>query len=223
MKQIRKLTANEIDARVQIIRADGCSLLLYKDARVDMKILDETFGPNNWQRSHEVINDNLFCNIDIWDAEKNTWVRKQDVGVESYTEKEKGQASDAFKRAGFNVGIGRELYTAPFIWISLSNGEVSEQSGKPTLKAGVRFSVKDINYDTNGNINQLTIIDNKGKVRFEMRKPLEKSDIKIAVLLAENAKDATELMRVWNLYKDAFGEHGDFKKAVANNPNNPKK
>ena len=116
------LTEKDIECRVQSVsRAKtgrvGAVLLLYKDARVDMRILDQVFGPGNWQRTHEVINGNLFCNIDIWDAEKRAWVRKQDVGVESNTEKEKGQASDAFKRAGFNVGIGRELYTGPFIYV----------------------------------------------------------------------------------------------------------
>ena len=123
------LTEQDIDCRVQSVSKAktgrvGAVLLLYKDARVDMRILDQVFGPGNWQRTHEVINGNLFCNIDIWDDEKKTWVRKQDVGTESNTEKEKGQASDAFKRAGFNVGIGRELYTGPFIYVELADNEV---------------------------------------------------------------------------------------------------
>ena len=122
------LTEQDIDCRVQSVSKAktgrvGAVLLLYKDARVDMRILDQVFGPGNWQRTHEVINGNLFCNIDIWDDEKKTWVRKQDVGTESNTEKEKGQASDSFKRAGFNVGIGRELYTGPFIYVELADGE----------------------------------------------------------------------------------------------------
>ena len=116
-KKPRMLKAEEIECRVGTINGKGCSLLLYKDARVDMKILDETYGVGNWQRTHEVINDNLFCTIEIWNDKINQWVKKQDVGTESYTEKEKGEASDSFKRAGFNVGIGRELYTSPFIWI----------------------------------------------------------------------------------------------------------
>lgn len=109
------------------MKQNGCSLLLYKDARVDMRMLDEVYGPNNWQRSHELINGNLFCTISVWDADKGVWVNKQDVGTESNTEKEKGQASDAFKRAAFNWGIGRELYTAPFIWITLDSSEVYEK------------------------------------------------------------------------------------------------
>lgn len=122
------LTAEDIDCRVQSVSKAkngtvGAVLLLYKDARVDMRILDQVFGPGNWQRTHELINGNLFCTIEIWDDEKAAWVKKQDVGVESNTEKEKGQASDAFKRAGFNVGIGRELYSAPFTYVELNDGE----------------------------------------------------------------------------------------------------
>lgn len=115
--QFRDLRADEIECRVNTVNENGCSLLLYKDARCDMKILDETVGPANWQRNHELINGNLFCNVSIYDEDKKEWITKQDVGTESYTEKEKGQASDSFKRACFNWGIGRELYTSPFIWI----------------------------------------------------------------------------------------------------------
>ena len=99
---IRPLLASEIECRVGTMKPDGsgCSLLLYKDARVDMRILDEVFGEMNWKRHHDVVNGNLFCTLSIWDNEKKEWVSKQDVGTESSTEKEKGQASDAFKRAG---------------------------------------------------------------------------------------------------------------------------
>ena len=170
MKEIRTLKASEIECRAQTVKVNGCSLLLYKDARVDMKILDEVFGNENWQRSHEVINGNLFCNIEIWDDTKKCWVKKQDVGTESNTEKEKGQASDSFKRAGFNVGIGRELYTAPFIWVSLSASETWQKGDKYYLGAGVSFSVKEIGYDEDRNINKLVIVDSKGKIRYEMGK-----------------------------------------------------
>lgn len=112
----RDLRADEIDVRVAICREKGCSLLLYKDARCDMNILDETVGPLNWQRQHT--RDNANCIVSIWDESKNMWISKEDTGTESMTEKEKGQASDSFKRACFNWGIGRELYTAPFIWVA---------------------------------------------------------------------------------------------------------
>ena len=98
----RYLTADEIECRVATVSEKGCSLLLYKDARCDMNILDETFGPMNWRRSHT--RDNANCIVSIWDAEKQQWIDKEDTGTESFTEKEKGLASDSFKRACFNWG-----------------------------------------------------------------------------------------------------------------------
>lgn len=173
------LTAQDIECRVQSVsRAKsgrvGAVLLLYKDARVDMRILDQVFGPGNWQRTHEVINGNLFCNIDVWDPDKAAWVRKQDVGVESNTEKEKGQASDAFKRAGFNVGIGRELYTGPFIYVELADNEFyseGQQNGrKEVLKcySNTRFTVTHVAYNDRREICELVIVDRNGTVRFDM-------------------------------------------------------
>lgn len=117
----RKLKETEIDVRVATVTAKGVSLLLYKDARCDMNILDETVGPYNWKREHT--RDNANCIVSIYDSEKKEWVSKEDTGTESFTEKEKGLASDSFKRACFNWGIGRELYTAPFIWISADKTE----------------------------------------------------------------------------------------------------
>lgn len=153
--KFRKLKASEIDARVSTVTESGCSILLYKDARCDMNLLDETVGNENWQREHQLIGDRLYCTVKVWDAEKNQWICKQDVGTESYTEKEKGQASDSFKRACFNLGIGRELYTAPFIWISNTKCSISEKNGKYTTYD--RFTVDDIGYDEDGNINRLVI------------------------------------------------------------------
>lgn len=108
----RKLTANDVEARVQSADENGFILLIYKNARVDQNILDETFTPFGWQNKYEEVKGNLYCSIGIKTA-NNEWIWKSNCGTESYTEKEKGEASDAFKRAGFNWGIGRELYTAP--------------------------------------------------------------------------------------------------------------
>ncbi len=167
MKELifRKLRADEIDARVAKIGKEGLSLLLYKDARVDQKLLDETVGPMNWQREH--CRDNANCIVSIWDEEKSQWIRKEDTGTESNTEAEKGLASDSFKRACFNWGIGRELYTAPFIWVPAGNYTTYEKNGK--LQTSDRFRVTAIGYDDDGNINQLTVINTKTKkVVFEM-------------------------------------------------------
>ena len=120
--KFRDLTADDIEVRVQSVKEKGIVLLLYKNARVDMNILDETVGPECWQREHYECKGNLFCRVGIdinyRHAELDSeWVWKSDCGVESNTEAQKGEASDSFKRACFNWGIGRELYTAPFIWV----------------------------------------------------------------------------------------------------------
>ena len=117
--EFRDLTAAEIECRIAQVKENGLTLLLYKDARCDMNILDETVGAFNWQRSHS--RDNANCTVSIWDEDKKQWISKEDTGTESNTEAEKGLASDSFKRACFNWGIGRELYTAPFIWIEKGN------------------------------------------------------------------------------------------------------
>ena len=123
-RMFRYLRPDEIDVRVaRVIRSEkdgkvktGVMLLFYKDARVDQNILDEKVGPMNWQRSHG--RDNANCIVSIWDDQKKQWISKEDTGTESNTEKEKGLASDSFKRACFNWGIARELYTAPttMVW-----------------------------------------------------------------------------------------------------------
>lgn len=162
---IRLLKKEEIQVRVGSISDKGYSALLYKDARVDMAILDEVYGTTGWMRRHEVINDNLFCTISIWDDEKRMWIDKQDVGVPSNAEAEKGEASDAFKRAGYNVGIGRELYTAPFIWIVPYEGEIT--TGKNgNKKISTRLKVSHIAYNDSREISELEIVDGKNNVRF---------------------------------------------------------
>lgn len=122
MCKFRDLRADEIECRVQSVKDKGLVLLLYKDARVDMNILDEAVGSGNWQREHYECKGNLFCRVGIdlnaiYKIPEPRWVWKSDCGTESNTEAQKGEASDSFKRACFNWGIGRELYTAPFTWI----------------------------------------------------------------------------------------------------------
>lgn len=168
MIRFRELHTDEIECRVQSVKKNGCVLLLYKDARCDMNMLDEIVGSENWTRTHEVINGSLFCTVGIYIEGRREWVYKQDVGTKSNTEEEKGQASDSFKRACFNWGIGRELYTAPFTWVNLEESEVKEKqvNGKPVYYTYTTFSVSEIAYNDRREIIKLTIVDNKGKVRF---------------------------------------------------------
>lgn len=177
---MRTLKANEIEVRVGQINEKGATLLLYKDARVDMVLLDELGKP--WKREHQLIDGKLFCTVSVWNAEISQWESRQDVGTESNTEKEKGQASDSFKRACVNWGIGRELYSAPFIWISADkyNGYINPKTHKPATYD--KFSVTHIDYDENREITELTIKNDKtGEVVFSYpskapKKPQTKVD-----------------------------------------------
>lgn len=154
----RDLRADEIECRISTINDKGLTLLLYKDARCDMNILDETVGPFDWKREHT--RDNANCIVSIWDEDKNQWVSKEDTGTESNTEKEKGLASDSFKRACFNWGIGRELYTAPRIWIDASKFDSKYD----------KFSVTDISI-VDKKIVGLTIFNNtKGQTVYKYGK-----------------------------------------------------
>lgn len=164
---VRLLRADEIECRVSMVNEKGVSLLLFKDARVDQKILDETFTPFGWRRTHQSIEGNLYCTVEIWDKEKVQWIAKQDVGTTSYSEKEKGQASDSFKRACFNWGIGRELYTAPFIWVPAEQ-TVIQPKGDWFITAD-RFSVQSIAYNDKREIAALVIVNKKGYKVFEMK------------------------------------------------------
>ncbi len=169
---IRLLKADEIECRVAVIKENGLSLLLYKDARVDQRILDETFGPFGWKRSHQSIEGNLYCTVEIYDKETGEWVAKQDVGTMSYSEKEKGQASDSFKRACFNWGIGRELYTAPFIWIPAAKAEImykEDQNKVKRFSCNDRFSVSSIGYSDDREISALVIVNERGQTVYELK------------------------------------------------------
>lgn len=142
MCMFRDLTADEIECRVAQATEKGVSLLLYKDARCDQIILDETVGQFGWMRQHT--RDNANCIVSIWDEKKGQWILKEDTGTESNTEKEKGLASDSFKRACFNWGIGRELYTAPFIWINPDGCTALKQDQNGRWKCYDKFEVQKI-------------------------------------------------------------------------------
>ena len=166
MQKIRALKANEIEVRVQQVTEKGAQLLVYKDSRCDKRILDETFGILGWKNKYEEIKGNLYCTISIWDEDSKQWVDKCDCGVESFSEKEKGEASDAFKRAGFNVGIGRELYTRIFYFANVPT--VKNDKGKFDLKNKYeKFRVSEI--ETNEEqekIEKIKIVDSKDTVVF---------------------------------------------------------
>lgn len=162
--KFRTLRPDEIECRVKQITNDYLVILLYKNSRVDMDLLDETVGPMNWRRGH--CRENANCIVSIYDTDKKEWVPKEDTGTESNTEAEKGLASDSFKRACVNWGIGRELYSAPRIRVRTSECRVEQgRNGKPVCRDS--FSVSAIRYNDVRKINQLELINNHtGKVVF---------------------------------------------------------
>lgn len=216
----RKLKASEIDVRVQQCTVKGAILLLYKDARVDQVILDETVGAMNWERKHS--RDNMNCTVSIWCKEKLMWVSKEDTGTESNTEKEKGLASDSFKRACFNWGIGRELYSSPFIWVKADQIEI-EQGNNNKYQTRTKFSISEIHY-TDNEISGLVISTDKGKEVYrwgqfpnttkpqppQQKVPTKKSapklitvdeSLELITLCARKGSDLTKLMAHYHIDK----------------------
>lgn len=184
MEAIRKLKADEIEAKVKSVGEKGAQLLLYKTARTDRQILDEVFGAMNWTSDYKEIKGNLYCGIGCRENPESPFVWKWDCGVESREDgdgnEKKGEASDSFKRAGFQWGIGVELYTSPFIWASVPTKPITDKDGKPILKNNKkiwqlensyeRFSVAEITYDDNGKIAELVIINANGEIVFTTKK-----------------------------------------------------
>lgn len=166
--KFRLLKPSEISCRVNQINEKGLTLLLYKDARVDMNILDETVGCMNWKK--EYTRDNCNCIVSIWDADKKEWISKEDTGTESNNEAEKGLASDSFKRACVNWGIGRELYTAPFIWISADKTNIYQKGQK--WACSDKFYVEGIKYNADREITHLSIKNSQNK-RVYLLQPVE--------------------------------------------------
>ena len=188
-RKIRLLKASEIECRAATVKQNGISILLYKDARVDQRILDETFGPFGWKRSHQSIDGNLYCTVEILDKNTGEWVSKQDVGTTGYTEKEKSQASDSFKRACFNWGIGRELYSAPFIWIPAGKANIQQNNGK--YYCNDHFSVGRIAYNEDREISELVVINsNTGAIVFELADRAKKLETAPQQVFAANGQKA---------------------------------
>lgn len=195
--KFRPLRADEIEVKVKQIKQNGSVFLLYKTARTDMDILDETVGPEAWQCEYETIKDNLYCKIGIWNEQLGQWIWKQDCGIESREDGEgnekKGEASDAFKRAGFKWGIGRELYTAPFIWISSDViPTVAQGNGYKLKDPFAKFRVATIEYAANGDICGLVIKDSKGNTVYTYGKAGRIETIKTTPPEPEKRKLSTQ-------------------------------
>lgn len=212
----RTLRADEIEVRVQQVKrsANGkvyAQMLLYKDARVDMILLDEKFGIFGWQREHSFKDGRCYCKVSVFDEKRNAWISKEDAGAEADIEKEKSSASSSFKRACVNLGIGRELYSSPRIVVELANGEYYESQDArgnkvQRLSTKLNFSVKAIDYDEKRSIVAVEIVDNSGRTRAKIGVIHEA--LFTAKAEANNAKTVTEAHNVWKKYPEFHDDPG---------------
>jgi hypothetical protein len=221
----RKLKADEIECRIGSINSRGFAMLLYKDARCDMNILDETVGEFNWQRDHKEIKGTVYCGVGINGRGQSThdeWVWKWDAGSESYTEKEKGEASDSFKRACFNWGIGRELYTAPLIFIRAKTEPQGKGYALSDKRDGYGYKVAQIEYE-GGRISKLIITkDGEQKFYYEADKFMEQANTTIdekmaqmVLVMAEDEKNKSVLNSMGirtpaEVKRMTIAQYGDF-------------
>lgn len=162
------LTKDQIEVKVKKVTQGGALLLLYKTARTDYEILDDVLGPDGWKVEYGEIKGNLYCTLSVWSDARNEWISKQNCGTESREDGEgnekKGEASDAMKRAGVTLGIGRELYTSPVIYANVPT--TPKGNGYELADRYQTFDVKEIGYDEQRRINRLVIVDNKGAQVF---------------------------------------------------------
>ena len=215
--EFRLLRADEIDCRISTCNKYGVGLLLYKDARCDMNILDEheEVGAMNWQREHKELKGNIYCGVSIYDKVKGIWVTKWDCGKESFTESEKGESSDSFKRACFNWGIGRELYTAPNMFVfakDLKTLAEEEWQGKKKWVCKDSFKVTEIQY-LDKKIVYVKVLNLKTNNEIEFGTPAteqkkqdevakkEIPEVKVKALLSRMEKDNVPIDRILTLYK----------------------
>lgn len=215
----RTLYANEIDVRVQSIskttKGVKASLLLYKDARVDMNLLDEAFGYLGWQREHTFKNGRNYCKVSVKNPDTGEWISKEDVGIESNTEEVKGEASDAFKRVCVNFGIGRELYSSPSITVALTDKETykagKDRQGNPIYRlcGWVKFKVATVGYDNNRAISNLVIVDQDGNTRYafgEAKPQKETSQPPTKPRLTLDAVNDVFLQRIYDIHQEKIAK-----------------
>ena len=164
MKNItfRDLRPDEIEVRVGNTIKDkqgnptGFQLMLYKTARVDTTILDETFGIFGWKNNYYQVKNTMICSVSIWDEEKHEWVNKDNGGDDDFTmEQVKAECSDSMKRCCFNLGIGKKLYSASKIYMVVNINENNDPKKS-------RYQVDEIEYDDTS-ITKLVISNKKTK------------------------------------------------------------
>ena len=163
MCEFRKLKASELQCKTTDTKFKGsATILIYKDARVDQRVLDETVGPMRWQKDYKEIDGKVYCGVAIKNSDTGEWVWKFDCGTEGNFEAEKSEASDAFKRACFNWGLGRELYDTPKIKIKCPDSYYYSD------KLNMTFTVKSIEWDGD-TLMDLVIVDRNDHIVYDYK------------------------------------------------------
>lgn len=197
--QFRPLKAEEIEVRYGSISEYGAVVLLYKDARADMNILDETVGALNWKREH--IRDNKNCIVSIWDSEKGQWISKEDTGTESYSEREKGLASDSFKRACVNWGIGRELYSAPKIFLPAAQLKTLQRGANGRYRCYDEWKVTEVVYGDDRTILRLVLHNLKSNAFISFGQGKKISEKIVQKLISACRRDGVDIGRLCHYMK----------------------
>lgn len=198
--KFRNLTAEEVEVRRghKVGNTGKVELLIYKTARTDMQILNETVGCFGWKKYYKPVNGMTVCCIAIKNKSTGEWVEKEDVGAEQNFEKEKSLASDSMKRAGFNWGIGVNLYTAPRVVITPENDYAT-------------YRVQEIGYGEKNEIKDLVIVDNNENVVFNYRNgqveklpEIDRQEVLKAVCgeLKGAGEDKSQLLKFFNYYQE---------------------
>lgn len=172
----RPLTEQEIEVRVARVTNAGVELLLFKDSRCDMRILDETVGNENWECEFYECKGTLFCRVGIRCKDSDDGVEfakmvwKSNAGAPSNMEAQKGEASDALKRACFTWGIGRELYTAPRIFVYADKCKEIKQGKNGKMQCYDQFRVAKVAIE-DGRITGIRVVNdsNKGAIVFSWK------------------------------------------------------
>lgn len=98
--------------RVQSAKEYGATCVAYIDSRQVTDRLNEVLGLA-WESDFKEVSGTVYGGIGVEVEGRMVW--KWDAGSESEVEAEKGQASDAFKRAAVKWGVGRFLYEQPIV------------------------------------------------------------------------------------------------------------
>lgn len=186
------LDAEDIEVKLNPgTQETGFEVVLYKSGTIDAIMLDRVFGPMGWKKSNETIlrpdnTEKLTCTISVWNDKSGEWISKDGVGTNTDWEAEKGQETDAMKRAGFQWGIGRELkYHMPKLFFPYDGCKSCFEYGedaqnRPLFITRDKFIVEQVIYDDEESVSRriaaisIRNVTNNTRKMFDIREELQK-------------------------------------------------